>query len=59
MPGAPVSAPVTWEEIEAGPPRFTMRTVMGRVQQVGDLFAPVLGMAQDLRRATAELTSMQ
>lgn len=58
MPGAPVSAPVTWAEIEAGPPRFTIRTVPGRLRQVGDLFAPVLTMAQDLSRATAELNEM-
>lgn len=54
-PGAPVSAPVTWQEIEAGPPRFTIRTIGARLAAVGDLFAPMLGMAQDLRRATADL----
>lgn len=58
LPGAPVSAPVTWEEIEAGPPRFTIRTVFDRLAQAGDLFAPMLGMSQDLRRATAELKAM-
>lgn len=58
MPGAPVSAPVTWEEIEAGPPRFTIRTIDGRLQQAGDLFAPILTLTQDLRRATAELSEM-
>jgi bifunctional non-homologous end joining protein LigD len=58
MPGAPVSAPVTWEELQDFPPRFTIRTVHQRIQQVGDLFAPILTMAQDLRRATAELNEM-
>lgn len=58
LPGAPVSAPVTWAEVEAGPPRFTIRTIWNRLAAVGDLFAPILTMAQDLRRATAELQSM-
>ena len=58
MPGAPVSAPVTWEEIEGMPPRFTIRTIWPRLAAVGDLFAPTLTMAQDLRRATEELRSM-
>jgi bifunctional non-homologous end joining protein LigD len=57
-PGAPVSAPVTWDEIEAGPPRFTMATIWPRVQTRGDLFAPLFTLHQDLRRATAELRSM-
>gem|GEM_PF-5873012 len=57
-PGAPVSTPVTWEELDGQPPRFSVRTIGARMEQVGDLFAPMLGMAQDLRRATAELRSM-
>lgn len=58
LPGAPVSTPVTWAEIEAGPPRFNIRTIGARLAAVGDLFAPTLTMAQDLRRATAELRTM-
>jgi bifunctional non-homologous end joining protein LigD len=44
-PGAPVSAPCTWEEIErgeVGPQTFTLRTMAARVADVGDLWAPVL-----------------
>ncbi len=58
QPGAPVSAPVTWQEIEGEPPRFDMFTIWDRLQRFGDLFAPVLQMSQDLRRATTELHSM-
>ena len=58
MKGAPVSAPVSWEELEGSPPRFTIRTVRERIAQVGDLFAPILSMTQNLRRATAGLQSM-
>jgi len=44
-PGAPVSTPLTWDEVEAGqvrPSDLTLRVVPQRLQQVGDLFAPVL-----------------
>lgn len=58
QPGAPVSAPVTWDEIESDPPRFTIRTIGPRLAQVGDLFAPILGISQDLRGATAALRQM-
>lgn len=53
--GAPVSFPVTWDELEGVPPRFAIHTIRARLADVGDLFAPVLHLAQDLRRATAEL----
>ncbi|ADU51240.1 DNA polymerase LigD, polymerase domain protein [Thermaerobacter marianensis DSM 12885] len=40
-PGAPVSMPVTWDELERGvdPGTFTLRTAPARLQQVGDLWA--------------------
>jgi bifunctional non-homologous end joining protein LigD len=43
-PAATVSAPVTWEEIEHGihMDDFTMRTVPARLQQIGDLWKPLL-----------------
>ena len=44
-PGAPVSMPLTWDEVEEGrirPSDFTLLTAPARVAQVGDLFAPVL-----------------
>ena len=44
-PGAPVSAPCTWEEIErgdVGPQTFTLRTMAARVAAVGDLWADVV-----------------
>ena len=40
-PGAPVSAPCTWTELERGdvaPRSFTLRTMAARVAQVGDLW---------------------
>ncbi|HHW14454.1 MAG TPA: DNA ligase, partial [Firmicutes bacterium] len=42
-PGAPVSTPVTWEELATRDPgEFTLRTVPDRLRRLGDLFAPVL-----------------
>jgi bifunctional non-homologous end joining protein LigD len=41
-PGAPVSAPCTWDEIERGtvhPQSFTLRTMNRRVEEVGDLWS--------------------
>jgi bifunctional non-homologous end joining protein LigD len=41
-PGAPVSAPCTWEEVESGaalPQTFTLRTMAARLDAVGDLWA--------------------
>lgn len=57
-PGAPVSTPVTWDEIEGTPPRFTMKSIGARMQAVGDLFAPVLSTTQDLRGPTQALQGL-
>ncbi len=42
VPGARVSTPLTWAEVEAGdvdPAAFSLRTLRARVEQVGDLTA--------------------
>ncbi len=52
-PGAPVSMPVTWAEVEAGrirPADFTLASAPDRVVKVGDLFRPVLEGGQGLPR---------
>jgi len=41
-PGAPVSAPCTWEEVERGavsPGTFTIRNMAARIKKLGDLWA--------------------
>jgi bifunctional non-homologous end joining protein LigD len=51
-PGAPVSAPCTWAEVErgdVGPRTFTMPTMVERVAAVGDLWSDMAG--QSLRPA--------
>ena len=50
-PGATVSTPLTWREVEDGrvrPGDFTVRTVPQRLKALGDLFAPVLAGGQSL-----------
>ncbi|HEU4996561.1 MAG TPA: non-homologous end-joining DNA ligase [Gemmatimonadaceae bacterium] len=50
-PGAPISAPCTWEEIErgkVGPRTFTLRDMTARVAKVGDLWAEMLETRQSL-----------
>ena len=49
-----VSTPVTWDEVErvdAAPTGVRGRDVLERVEQHGDLFAPVLGARQELPAA--------
>jgi bifunctional non-homologous end joining protein LigD len=50
-PGAPVSVPISWDELDdpdLRPDRWTLRTVVDRVRAVGDPLAPLVGQAQDL-----------
>jgi bifunctional non-homologous end joining protein LigD len=49
--GAPVSAPITWDELDdasLAPDRWTISTLPARLAQVGDLFRPVLSLEQEL-----------
>jgi bifunctional non-homologous end joining protein LigD len=51
-PGAPVSAPCTWEELERGevaPRTFTLRTMAARVGAIGDLWEEMNADPQSLR----------
>ena len=50
-PGAPVSTPITWDELEdpeLAPDRWTVRTLPERLATVGDLFAPAVTLHQEL-----------
>jgi bifunctional non-homologous end joining protein LigD len=57
-PGAPVSAPCTWQEIErgeVGPRTFTLRNMADRAADVGDLWADLRRRRRSLGRALAKL----
>ena len=59
-PGAPVSAPCTWEEIErgdVGPKTFTLRTMAQRIAAAGDLWAGMLKKKQSLKNPVNLLSS--
>ena len=50
-PGAPVSVPISWDELDdpdLRPDRFTIHDVPARLAEVGDLFAGVLDHDQHL-----------
>lgn len=57
-PGAPVSTPLTWAELddEIYPEQFRMGTLFERIEQVGDLFADAMKIKQDLHPALQRLT---
>ena len=57
-PGAPVSAPCTWVEVErgaVGPGTFTLRTMAQRLAATGDLWADMLKKKQSLTRPFAQI----
>ena len=57
-PGAPISAPCTWQEIDSGkvgPATFTMRSMAKRVAAVGDLWSTMLDNPQSLGAALKSL----
>ena len=59
-PGAPVSAPCTWIEVErgeVGPRTFTLRTMAARIAQVGDLWKDITQFGASLKSARVDLTA--
>ena len=57
-PGAPVSAPCTWEEIERGsvdPRTFTLRNMAARMADVGDVWSDMRRRKRSLTRAIEKL----
>jgi bifunctional non-homologous end joining protein LigD len=60
-PGAPVSAPCTWEELErggVGPRTFTLRTMAQRISDVGDLWSDLLKKKRSLTRPIERLRKL-
>ena len=57
-PGAPVSAPCTWEEVESGaasPRAFTLRSMAARAASAGDLWQTMLEERQSLKHPIERL----
>src|SRR5207248_5947155 len=60
-PGAPVSAPCTWEELaagEVGPQTFKLRNMADRIDAVGDLWADMPRRGHSLARPMARLNRL-
>jgi bifunctional non-homologous end joining protein LigD len=61
-PGAPVSAPCTWEEVTRGtvePRTFTIRNMADRLASAGDLWAGMRRRRRSLAAATTRLRRLQ
>ena len=56
-PDMPVSTPLDWAEVKTGldPTKFTVNTTLKRLDEVGDLWAPVIGKGIDLKAALGGL----
>jgi bifunctional non-homologous end joining protein LigD len=60
-PGASVSAPCAWEELErgeVGPRTFTLRNMAQRIADVGDLWADLLRKKRSLRRPIEQVKKL-
>lgn len=60
-PGAPVSAPCTWEELESGevgPRTFTLRNMAQRISGTGDVWADLLRKKRSLKRPIERLKNL-
>jgi bifunctional non-homologous end joining protein LigD len=60
-PGAPVSAPCTWTEVESGtvgPQTFTLTTMSQRLAERGDLWQPMGRQRMSLRAASGAIEQM-
>ena len=60
-PGAPVSAPCTWDEVEScrvGPRTFALRTMGERTAEVGDLWSDMLRTKRSLRKPIEKLRKL-
>jgi bifunctional non-homologous end joining protein LigD len=56
--GATVSTPLKWSEVSRrlDPSRFTIRTVLKRLEKIGDLWKPAIGKGIDLARCVERLS---
>jgi bifunctional non-homologous end joining protein LigD len=59
-PGAPVSAPLHWDEVKKGLriQDFNIFNMVSRVREMGDLFKPVLGKSINLQKVLKNIETM-
>ena len=60
-PGAPVSAPCTWEELESGqvePRTFTLRNMAARIKEAGDLWSGMRKRRRSLKGPLLKLRGL-
>jgi len=59
-PGAPVSAPLLWEEVRAGfdPVNFNIETMPQRIRDIGDIFMPVLTKGINVKTSLGALQDL-
>jgi bifunctional non-homologous end joining protein LigD len=60
-PGAPVSAPCSWEELasgKVGPRSFTLNNMAARLERVGDLWADMKKRRRSLKRPIEKLLKL-
>ncbi|MFP4679333.1 MAG: DNA ligase D [Chitinispirillaceae bacterium] len=59
-PGAPVSAPLHWDEVNKNldPFNYNMQTMTKRLEELGDLWRPVLGKGIDMSAALERLKKL-
>ena len=60
-PGAPVSAPCTWDEVvtgKVGPTTFNLRNMPARIEEAGDVWSDLKKKKRSLTRAIAKLKKL-
>ncbi|CAG5070603.1 Bifunctional non-homologous end joining protein LigD [Dyadobacter sp. CECT 9623] len=59
-PGATISTPLEWKEVKSGlkTSDFTIKNILQRVEEKGDLFKGVLGKGIDIKKALQKLENM-
>lgn len=60
-PGAPVSAPLHWDEVRKGMRilDFNILNMVRRIREIGDIFKPVIGRGINIEKALKKLESLK
>jgi bifunctional non-homologous end joining protein LigD len=60
-PGATVSTPLLWKEVNAklDPTNFTIKTILKRLEKIGDLWKPVIGKGENILKALKKIEAAE